>query len=277
MKTNATQNTVQAKFIDTFERKEKKYVLDEETLARFMQLVGDRFGDDQYAHSTISSLYYDTPQFSMINRSIEKPLYKEKLRIRCYDVPSDEAGVFVELKKKFKGIVYKRRIRMSIEGGQAYLEGTPYSAASLLGSALEAKDMDMIKQQNIREIDACLSRHGNIAPAIMIIVERHSIRSNDGSNIRITFDRNARWRAHNLRFDEGFQGTPIFSDDTVIMEVKALGTYPLWLVHALDQVGAYPVSCSKVGLAYKALCTAKQPEYMSPRQIQRRLSHAHAA
>ena len=277
METIATQSTAQPKFIDTFERKEKKYVLDEKTLAHFMQLVGDKFGDDQYAHSTISSLYYDTPEFSMINRSIEEPLYKEKMRIRCYDDPSDEAGVFVELKKKFKGIVYKRRIRMSIEGAYAYLEGTPYSHASLLGSAIESLEMDMIKQQNIREIDACLNRHGKLSPAIMVVVERHSIRSTDGSNLRITFDRNARWRAHNLRFDTGFQGTPIFGGGEIIMEVKALGTYPLWLVQALDEIEAYPVSCSKVGLAYKALCTEKKPEYMNPHQIQRRIARAHAA
>lgn len=277
MKANATQVTTQAKFIDTFERKEKKYVLSEETLARFMQLVGDKFDDDQYAHSTISSLYYDTPQYSMINRSIEKPLYKEKLRIRCYDAPRDEAGVFVELKKKFKGIVYKRRIRMSIEGGQAYLEGTPYSEASLFGSALESQKMDTIKQQNIREIDACLDRHGKVDPAIMVVVERHSIRSTDGSKLRITFDRNARWRAHNLQFDTDYEGTPIFSNGEIIMEIKALGSYPLWLVRALNEIEAYPVSCSKVGLAYKALCTARRPEYTSPRQIQRRGSRAHAA
>ena len=277
MKAKVTKPTTQAKFIDTFERKEKKYVLSEEALARFMQFVGDKFDDDQYAHSTISSLYYDTPQYSMINRSIEKPLYKEKLRIRCYDAPNDEAGVFVELKKKFKGIVYKRRIRMSIEGGYAYLEGAPYSEASLLGSALESQDMDMIKRQNIREIDACLDRHGKLSPAIMVVVERHSIRSTDGSKLRITFDRNARWRSHNLRFDSNYEGTPIFSNGEIIMEIKALGSYPLWLVQALNEIEAYPFSCSKVGLAYKALCTRKLPEYMSPRQLQHRLSHAHAA
>ena len=40
------------------------------------------------------------------------------------------------------------------------------------------------------------------------------------------------------------------------MEVKVPGAYPLWLVRALDDCGAYPTSFSKYGEAYLA-CEGK--------------------
>lgn len=252
MNTTAQSKQAQRQFINTFERKEKKYVLDAVQLEKLMSLVGDKLGDDQYAHSTISSLYYDTPQFTMINRSLEKPLYKEKLRVRAYGDIAKNDAVFVELKKKFKGIVYKRRIQMSDEGARAYLTGTPYSEAALLGNSGGHKEQNAKLIQNVREIDACIARYDQLLPGIMIVVERHSMRTQDGSNVRITFDMNARWRADDLSFAAGFIGTPILPEGHVIMEVKALGTYPFWLVHALNELGTYPVSCSKVGRAYQA-------------------------
>jgi hypothetical protein len=255
------------KLINTFERKEKKYVLDCVQFVRFMDSVGYRLEDDQYAYSTISSLYYDTPQFSMINRSLEKPLYKEKLRVRSYGTASDEDTVFVELKKKFKGIVYKRRIQMSDMGARAYLMGMPYGQAALLGGQSFEDAQEKNPLQNIREIDACLARYETIEPGIMIIVERHSMRTNDGTNVRITFDMNARWRARSLSFDAGFGGMPLFSDGSIIMEVKALNAYPLWLVHALDELQAYPISCSKVGKAYVALARGDREISYTPRWL----------
>lgn len=253
MNTTAQSKQAQRQFINTFERKEKKYVLDAERLEKFMSLAGNKLGDDQYAHSTISSLYYDTAQFTMINRSLEKPLYKEKLRVRAYGDIAKNDAVFVELKKKFKGIVYKRRIQMSDEGAHAYLTGTPYGEAVLFGSGGERKECSAKLVQNVREIDACIARYDQLLPGIMIVVERHSMRTQDGSNVRITFDMDARWRADDLSFKAGFFGAPILPQGHVIMEVKALGTYPLWLVHVLNELEAYPVSCSKVGRAYQAL------------------------
>ena len=253
------------RLISTFERKEKKYVISPSQLVQLMELVGDKLEDDQYAQSTISSLYYDTLQFEMINRSLEKPLYKEKIRVRAYGTVGPETPVFVELKKKFKGIVYKRRIQMSDEGAREYLSGMSYRGAAAVGGLAFEEIQAKNSLQNIREIDACLARHGAIEPRIMVVVERHSMRTNDGTNVRITFDMSSRWRSVNLSFGAGFGGTPIFDDDSIIMEVKALGTYPLWLVHALNELGAYPVSCSKVGKAYTALATAAQPSVASTR------------
>ena len=244
-------------YIAVFERKEKKYILDEERLSRFMALVGDRLVDDQYAHGSISSLYYDTPQFEMIDRSMEKPLYKEKLRVRVYGEPGQTTRSFVELKKKFNGIVYKRRACMSLEAAHAYLTGMPYEQAArawpLAGERQEASSW-----HNIREIDACLTRHDRIIPAIMVIVSRHSLRSSDETNIRFTFDHDARWRASDLKLGQSMEGTALFADGIAIMEVKAMGALPLWLVRALGEIEAYPVSCSKVGLAYASLMRSAQ-------------------
>ena len=260
-------------FINTFERKEEKYILTPQQLDQLKALIGNKIGDDQYAYSTISSLYYDTHQFSMINRSLEKPLYKEKLRVRSYGAASDSDAVFVELKKKFKGIVYKRRIQMSAAGARAYLCGMPYEqAVQIAGGARFAQDSTLLTQ-NVREIDACLARYDRVDPGIMIVVERHSMRTTDGTNVRITFDMNARWRNENFSFDNGFCGTPIFSNGEIIMEVKALGAYPLWLVHALNELEAYPVSCSKVGRAYQALNPTQSVRTLRSGQFQQASIH----
>ena len=268
--------------INTFERKEKKYVLSSLQLTQLMLIIGDKLEDDQFARSTISSLYYDTDQFEMINRSLEKPLYKEKVRVRAYGALAYDTPVFVELKKKFKGIVYKRRIQMSDVGARSYLAGMPYEQAAALGGPAFESLQQKNPRQNIRELDACLRRHESLRPGIMVVVERHSMRTNDGSNVRITFDMNARWRATGLSFGAGFGGTPIFNDDSIIMEVKALGSYPLWLVHARDAIGAYPVSCSKVGKAYQALAagsskTAPQPSQFKYQPNASRMKGAHCA
>ena len=106
-----------------FKRKEKKYVLEAGDYLALMALIGDKIEEDEYPYSHIESLYYDTPDWRMINRSMEKPLYKEKLRVRVYGETGEQNVAFVELKKKFKGIVYKRRIAMSPQGARAFMEG----------------------------------------------------------------------------------------------------------------------------------------------------------
>ena len=95
-----------------FKRKEVKYLLTEAQLAALRPALETHMEPDAFAHSSISNLYYDTPDFRMLRRSQEKPAYKEKLRLRGYGVPDEETQVFPEIKKKAEGIVYKRRVRM---------------------------------------------------------------------------------------------------------------------------------------------------------------------
>ena len=243
-----------------FKRKEKKYVLNQGEYLALMGLIGEKLEEDEYAYSHIESLYYDTPDWRMINRSMEKPLYKEKLRVRVYGTMGETQSTdpdqvaFVELKKKFKGIVYKRRMVMSLQGALAFMDGMDYEEAMAAYPAT-SKDLELgatwRDRQIAAEIRACIDRWQPLAPAMIIAVDRMSLRTNDGSGVRMTFDFDSRWRTQPLGFGEA-EGEQLMPNNEIILEIKAQGAYPLWLVHALDQAKIYPVSNTKYGRAYRA-------------------------
>lgn len=260
LETNTTQSEEMPKAQQThhahanFKRKEKKYVLEQGDYLALMALIGDKLEEDEYPYSHIESLYYDTPQDAMINRSMEKPLYKEKLRVRVYGNPDEQNVAFVELKKKFDGIVYKRRVAMSPKGALAFMNGMDFEEAMKLfppSSSDLALEPTWRDKQIAREIRACIQRWEPLHPAMSISVDRTSLRTNDGSNVRMTFDFNSRWRNAQLEFGQA-EGTLLMEPGQVIMEIKAQKAYPLWLVKALDQAKIYPVSNTKYGRAYRA-------------------------
>ena len=255
---NANVSTVQS----SFARKEKKYVLEAAQYDQLMTRMGTMLEEEPYPRSIISSLYYDTPSFELINRSMEKPLYKEKLRIRAYGEYDPNAAVFCELKKKFKGIVYKRRIQMSHQAALAFMGGMTYEQACdqwPLAPKQQTIDHSAAKDAQIaREIEACIARHENLHPAMMVQVDRLPLHTTDGSNVRITFDFEPLYRTSELDFAYGVHGENIMQPGQVIMEVKCQGAYPLWLTQTFDDIHAYPQGCSKYGRAYTKAFSLQQ-------------------
>ena len=228
---------------DVFERKEKKYILTRNQYERFTAATESILRTDDYGVSRIASLYYDTPENSLISRSLEKPKYKEKLRVRAYGQVGPDDRVFVELKKKFKGIVYKRRVATSLRNANAWLAGGSFVPFEGEGTYQE--------RQISAEIDAFMQRHNRPTPAMTIEVDRYAQYSTDGSDVRVTFDLNPRWRNDVVDLDVDAPCKPILDQGKVIMEVKCLGAYPLWLTHVLSDLRIYPESCSKYGRAYQ--------------------------
>lgn len=219
----------------TFKRYEKKYLLSAEKYARLMERLEGYIVPDRFHRSTVCSIYYDTDNFELIRHSIEKPVYKEKLRLRSYNVPGPEDQVFVELKKKFKGIVYKRRVRMTATQAAAYLAGEI------------AAPMDT---QTTRELDWVLKSY-SLRPRVFIACDRFAYVAKDDENLRITFDKDIRWRETELELTMGSHGEPILKDGQVLMEIKIPGAAPIWLAHLLSELQIYPQSFSKYGTCYK--------------------------
>ncbi len=253
-----------------FERVEKKYRLDARQYRYMMDAVRGHLVPTEFGASTVESTYFDTPDFSLIERSLDKPLYKEKLRVRRY-VPIDGSTasdeVFVELKKKCKGVVYKRRIAMSDAAATAYLSGDSYEHAMMEYPSLEAEDgacaFDARTRQIAAEIDAFLRRYRDLRPMILISCDREAFAMPPDAQgtvigedeLRVTFD--ARLSYRNLDtpcLDNAASREdtvcPLIGRDEVIMEVKSAGPYPFWLVDALSGCEAYPSSFSKYGTAY---------------------------
>ena len=106
-----------------FERYEKKYFLTPAGQKALLQTIAPYIKMDFYGKYTICNLYYDTPDWRLIRASLAKPVYKEKLRVRSYGVPAPDGKVFAELKKKYKGVVYKRRITVPAAEVQPLLAG----------------------------------------------------------------------------------------------------------------------------------------------------------
>ena len=262
--------------IATFKRIEKKYRLDTFQMADLSVAIAPYVEIDQYGLSRIDSLYYDTPDRSMIARSLEKPLYKEKLRIRAYGDFDEASEVFVELKKKYEGVVYKRRVRMSRLGAQVYLSGScsyeeamaAYPVAPCDDDAAIGRHARIVSEptaldlQIAREIDALIARNSGLKPSVLITCTRTAYRSklfvND--DLRLTFDEQIGYRDlfSNKPYALGEGFTPLTGSGEFLMEVKAPGSVPMWFAKALAKSCAYPSSFSKYGSAYSDIISKTQ-------------------
>ena len=218
-----------------FQRYEKKYLLNPEQYQKIRAGLAPYMEADEHGRYTICNLYYDTPDFQLIRTSLDKPVYKEKLRMRSYGVPADGDSVFVELKKKYKGVVYKRRTAM--EAGEAldYLAGRCSPRA---------------KDQICREIDWFLGRYHPV-PQVFIAYDREALAGLEDRVLRVTFDIDLRWRDTALDLRSGDGGERITSRDQILMEIKIPGSAPVWLSRLLSENSVFPTSFSKYGVCYR--------------------------
>jgi len=221
-----------------FKRYELKYLLTQaqkETVLRGMQSYMTL---DKYGRTTIRNLYYDTDTYLLIRRSIEKPAYKEKLRIRSYSRVDDDSKAFVELKKKYKSVVYKRRISL------------PYAEATAWLSREKHPDKCT---QIANEIEYFMELYGTLHPTVFLSYEREAYYANDGSDFRVTFDDTILCRQDDLSLESEVYGTPILPEGKVLMEIKCSGGIPLWMTKILSEEHIYKTSFSKYGTAYQTM------------------------
>lgn len=257
-------------FTDVFERKEIKYRLSACQHQAMVAALAGIMVPDEFGCTPIVSVYFDTPTRSLIDRSLERPVYKEKLRLRSYGAPHEDDRVFVELKKKFEGIVYKRRVGMSYAAARAYLGGLSYGKAC---AQYPLPDLDMASEslasrsfQNAREIDRFIVHHRPLRSSMVIACRRTAYRLMDTpgpgcevDDVRITFDEEVAYRD---LFSPNPAGPshPLMEKGQAIMEIKSAGPFPLWLVQALGGCQAYPSSFSKYGEAYRACANAMKAQ-----------------
>ena len=219
-----------------FKRYEKKYLLTREQEAEFLKKISGRMALDKYGECTICNIYFDSPDFDLIRNSIEKPIYKEKLRLRTYGVPKDgDHKAFVEIKKKFDGIVYKRRAEMSLAEAEDYLYRGIHPN----------KD-----SQIIRELDWFL-KTTNVQPAVFLAYDRRAYAGIQEPEFRLTLDRNIRARYKQLKLTDGSVGERVIPEDVTLMEIKIPGAMPFWMSRILSDMNIFPVSISKYGEYYK--------------------------
>ena len=225
-------------FQTVFKRCELKYLLTPTQKERVLAAMAPHMKPDQYGKTTIRNLYYDTDTYLLIRRSLEKPAYKEKLRLRSYQQAGPDSTVFVELKKKYQQVVYKRRISLPSRDASAWLSGEKPCAQ---------------QTQIAKEIDYFLALYGTLRPTVFLSYEREAYYSKNNTDFRVTFDHNILCRQEDLSLDSAVYGTKILPEETTLMEVKCSGGMPLWMTQVLSGEKIYKTSFSKYGTAYRTL------------------------
>jgi hypothetical protein len=219
-----------------FKRYELKYSLSRRQKELILRAMEPYMSLDEYGHSTIRNIYFDTDSFRLIRHSIERPAYKEKLRVRSYKQVNEQEPVFVELKKKYKSVVYKRRLTMSRQTSEDWLCGRiPLP----------------MHTQIAEEIEYFRNYYETLHPAVFLSYEREAFYSHCGDDFRVTFDENILARTEELSLGADVWGNSVIDNDTVLMEIKTSGGIPLWMTHFLTEQRIYKTSFSKYGTAYK--------------------------
>ena len=217
-----------------FKRYEKKYLLTWRQYQAMLTGMAPYMEADRYSNYTICNIYYDTPDWQLIRTSLEKPVYKEKLRMRSYGTVTGADNVFVELKKKYDGVVYKRRVTMRAADAVRLLR---------VGTAAEPGQIH-------KEIEWFL-RSYRPSPKVFIGYDREAYAGTENSELRITFDTNLRWRDTEVDLRCGDHGTFLLPEDAILMEIKIPGAAPLWLARLLSENQIFSTSFSKYGAYYK--------------------------
>lgn len=225
-----------------FQRYEIKYFLTTKQLQHLKECMQPYMEADAYGKSTILNLYFDTPNDLLIRHSLEKPVYKEKLRLRSYHIPDGSTPVFLEIKKKYDSVVYKRRESASYDKMLGYLEqGTSFSDSQIM-----------------HEIDYFMHYYKNLTPHVFLSYDREAFYQKGNSDFRITFDKNILWRTKDLSLTKGAYGNSLLPENTVLMEIKTAGGIPLWFSHYLNEEHLQKCSFSKYGTVYRNLQEQKE-------------------
>lgn len=225
-------------FQTVFKRYEIKYMLTAEQKKKVLYAMNPYMSLDQYGRTTIRNIYFDTDTYLLIRRSIEKTAYKEKLRVRSYAKATSDSTVFVELKRKFDSLVYKRRISLPEENAMEWVTG----------------QCPCCKHTQIsNEIDYFMGYYKTLKPSVFLSYEREAYYSKDKSDFRITFDDTILARGKDLSLESEIYGTTILPENMVLMEIKCSGGIPLWMTEVLSREHIYKTSFSKYGKAYTDL------------------------
>ncbi len=218
-----------------FKRVEKKYLINTNQLTAFLLAIQPYVNKDKHDIYTISNIYFDTSAFDIINHCLEKPIYKEKLRLRSYGIPTDDDNVFLELKKKYQKVGVKRRVEMTYKQAKAYLTAgiKPYDS------------------QIFHEIDYFINLY-HPTPKLYLSYQRQAFIGKEEKELRITVDHSIKYRSHDVSLANDDDCEQLLKKDQYLVEIKTSGAYPLWLVGILSSNHLYSTSFSKYGRIYQS-------------------------
>ena len=229
--------------IEVFNRYEHKYLLDKVTFEKVIKILDEHMEMDSHnkdhAPYTIANIYYDTPDDYLIRTSLSKPKYKEKLRLRAYGMPDLDSKVFLEIKKKFNGVVNKRRTTLKLSEAYRFVA---------TGKAPEPKEY--MNAQVLRELEYFMKIY-DLSPKLYLAYDRIAYFEKNNKDLRISFDMNIRSRRYDLALEKGDYGEKILPDDIYLMEIKTSLAKPMWLARMLSDFNIKRMRFSKYGTEFK--------------------------
>ena len=218
-----------------FRRVEKKYIINKQQYLILKEIMNKTMIEDEHGKSTICNVYFDTENYDLIRHSITKPLYKEKIRLRSYNIPTLDSNVYLEIKRKFNGVVSKRRVEMK------------------LSDYYKLEEKIFCKNNQVENELNYYFKLYNLKPKMYLSYFRRAYYDKENRDFRITFDSNILARRFDLEMEKGSYGEHIFEEDKYIMEIKTLGAIPIWFVKILNDLKVCPCGFSKYGEAYTQL------------------------
>lgn len=231
--------------LQTFKRLEKKLLIDEKLLPKFIEGISEYMNPDEFNLGGkpyhICNLYFDNDNDDVIRHSVSKPKFKEKLRMRSYGTPNDDTKVFIELKKKTYGVGTKRRAKIKLSDAKKYIE-----------TGVHPENLSYLDERVLCEIDYFRETY-NVYPKVYISYMRNAYFGKDDKNLRLTIDRDILTRRYDVSLDMGSYGEPILPEGKILVEVKFAGVVPLWLAHLMDELGLSFGTFSKYGVEFKKL------------------------
>ncbi len=229
--------------IEVFNRVEKKYFLDKEQFTKLTEELQPYMNADAYCINgqfySINNIYFDTDTDELIRTSIEKPVYKEKMRMRSYGIPKPDSLVFLEIKKKYKGVVNKRRTTIGLQECYDFVE-----------KGIMPEGKEYLNPQVVKEMKYFIDFY-RPHPKVFIKYDRMALFGREDSDLRITFDKNLTTRRDDLRLEHGEMGTKLLPEEMYLMEIKVPASFPMWLSSMLADLDIKNISFSKYGTEYK--------------------------
>lgn len=226
----------------TFNRFEKKYIMTKEIYNNVFNDMSLYLEKDTHSESlpyyTICNIYYDTVTDEVIKRSVSKPVFKEKLRLRCYCNGKDSDIAFLEIKKKFDGFVNKRRTKITV--GEAH---------NLIDNKVLPLKKSYHNTQVLNEIYHYV-KDKELVPRVVISYDRMAYTDKVNRDVRVTFDTNITSRRDHLMLSRTNDDQMILGKNYVLMEIKTSTSIPLWLTHILTKYDVYSNSFSKYGTEF---------------------------
>ncbi len=221
--------------INVMKRYELKYLMDMRQTEYLRRKLSGHMKIDEFGLTSIASVYYDTPDSRLVRESMERPVFKEKMRLRSYGLATEVSPVFLELKRKYDGVVYKRRVQSTIPEAEAFFRGD-----ALTGGETQIR----------KELEYFRNHYRNLIPSCLIIYDRTAYFEEEG-DLRLTIDLNPRYRTECLNLTDSMDGTSLLPAGWSILEVKVQGAMPLWLSEILSEGRIYKSSFSKYGEAFR--------------------------